>query len=177
MGNPDVCHLTLSVLVPHSYRCRIELLVEFPNEHPFMQKVLISKANSMKAFMGVSKQEICITCLTTNTFRIHKMYLGFSHCLAVPGWCVSPRTPTHFASPRRSNFSGSFLIFGASLTPLTHLQTPNTKLNKIKQQMKTTIFFQLNVFNDLFLSHIIFFPNKIKGQIYKDTSLKRQIGL
>lgn len=113
-----MCAISHSALVPHSYRCRIELLVEFPNEHPFMQKVLISKANSMKAFMGVSKQGICVTCLTTNIFRIHKMFLGFSHCLAVPGWCVSlllpPTLPVLHAGP---TFLAHLSSFGLSYIP------------------------------------------------------------
>lgn len=69
MGSPDVRHPTLSVLVPHSYRCRIEPLTELPNKHPFTQKVLISKANSAKEFLGVSKQEMRITCLATSNLQ------------------------------------------------------------------------------------------------------------
>lgn len=34
----QMCVVTLSVLVLHLYRGRIELLIEFPNKHPFMQK-------------------------------------------------------------------------------------------------------------------------------------------
>lgn len=130
MGNPDVCHLTLSVLVPHSCSCTIELLVEFPNEHPFMQKVLISKANSMKAFMGVSKQEICITCLATNIFRIHKMFPVFSHCLAVPGWCVSP-LPSPISSLLHAGptFLAHLSSFGFPYTP----NPPPGPQYKIKQ--------------------------------------------
>lgn len=66
-----------AVLVLHSYRCKIELLIEFLNKHPFMQNVLISKANSTQELMGVSKQGICITCLAANNFRIHKIVLVF----------------------------------------------------------------------------------------------------
>lgn len=126
----QMCAISLSVLVLHSYRCRIKLLLEFPNEHPFMQKVLISKANSMKAFIGVSKQEICITCLATNIFRIHKMFLVFSHCLAVPGWCVSPLPPhTLPVLHIGPTFLAHLSSFGLPYTP----KPPPVPQYKIKQ--------------------------------------------
>lgn len=68
MGNPDTCHLTLSVFMPHLHRCRIELLIEFPNKHLYVQKLMISKANSTEELMGVPKQKICITYLSTSKF-------------------------------------------------------------------------------------------------------------
>ena len=123
MGNPDVCRLALSVLVSHSYRCRIELLIEFPNKQPFMQKALISKANSTKEFMGVSKQGICITCLAASSFRIHKDISSLqSHCLAVPGWW-----PPHLPSTHTLQFLHAGPAFLAHISFLEFHPQPNSR--------------------------------------------------
>lgn len=121
-GHPDVHQLVLSSLVPHSYRCRAELLIEFPNKHPFMQKALVSKVNSTKGFVGLSSQETCITHLAANSFRIHNNTSSIqSHHLAILEWWVP--TPCFAACELMSHLLDSHL-------PSTHPQVKNR--NKIK---------------------------------------------
>ena len=125
MGSPNCMLSSLSVLVPHSYSCRIELLIEFPNKHPFMQKALISKANSTKGFMGVSKQGTCITCLAANGFRIHKDMSSLrSHCLTIPRWCPPP-SPCYCSMQDQLFWLILHLLY--CFPPPTHLQTKMTK--------------------------------------------------
>lgn len=76
-GHPDVRHLALSALVPHSYRCRTEPLIEFPNKHPLMQKALISKANSTKGFMECQGRKLVSHTWQPTALESITIFLGF----------------------------------------------------------------------------------------------------
>lgn len=68
---------TLSVLVPHLYSSRIELLIEFPNKHPFMQKALISKVSSIKSLWECQTRELASHAWQRMASELIRIFLVF----------------------------------------------------------------------------------------------------
>lgn len=168
---------TLSVLVLHLYRGRIELLIEFPDKHPFMQKALISKVSSIKGLWECQSRELGSHAWQPVASELIRIFLVFK----VVAWLyqggmyqggTSP-VPTLLLLQAGPAFLARLLPFTWASIP----KLPPEQDGRTKQQKRTATFFQLNKsVSELSLQHVIF-PSKMEGQVHRDTLFKRQVGL
>lgn len=165
---------TLSVLVPRLHSGRIELLIEFPNKHPFMQKALISKVSSIKGLWECQSRELASHAWQPVASELIRIFLVFK----VIAWLYQGCKYQGGMSPVPTLLllqAGPAFLLPLSLASIP--KPPPKQDGRTKQQKRTATFFQLNKsVSELFLQHVIF-PSKMEGQVHRDTLFKRQVGL